>query len=88
MLWLTAIATRLPAQTAHLEITRREPVLAGRPFGAAGAYEKLVGKVHFAYDPALAANQNIVDLALAPRNAAGQVECVADFYMLKPVDPS
>jgi len=88
MLLLVAIAPRSPAQTVHLDIVRRETVLGGRAFGAAGAYEKLVGKVRFAYDPALAANQKIIDLALAPRNAAGQVECVADFYMLKPVDPS
>src|SRR5207249_2336306 len=32
------------------------------------------------------ANETIADLALAPRNAAGLVEYVADFYVLKPVD--
>jgi hypothetical protein len=85
---LAAIAPTSPAQIVHIDVTRREPVLRGRAFGAAGAYEKLVGKVRFAYDPALPANQQIVDLALAPRNADGRVECVADFYMLKPVDPS
>jgi len=88
LLLLAAIASSSPAQKVHLDVARRETVLGGRAFGAAGAYEKLVGKVRFAYDPALPANQKIVDLPLAPRNAAGQVECVADFYMLKPVDPS
>src|SRR5262249_3685247 len=39
-------------------------------------------------DPALPANQGIADLALAPRSAAGLVESSADFYLLKPVEPS
>ncbi len=74
------------AAVTRLEITRREVVLEGRPFGAAGPYEKLVGRVHFALDPRLARNQGIVDLALAPRNAQGLVEFSADFFLLKPVD--
>src|SRR5262249_13494456 len=74
-LLLAAAAPCVQAQTVHVRVTRRELVLGGRAFGAAGAYEKLAGKVEFAYDPALAANQKIVDLALAPRNGAGQVEC-------------
>jgi len=76
------------ASVTRLQIDRREMVLNGKPFGAAGPYEKLVGTVHFALDPALPQNQGIVDLALAPRNAQGLVEFSADFYLLKPVDPS
>jgi hypothetical protein len=76
------------AGVTRLQIDRREPVLGGKPFGAAGPYEKLVGKVHFALDPSLPQNQGIVDLRLAPRNAQGLVEFSADFYLLKPVDPS
>jgi len=73
-LGLGAIAAALlagaaQARVTNLEILRREPVLAGKPFGGAGAYEKLVGKVHFALDPRLAINRGIVDLDLAPRNA-------------------
>ncbi len=71
----------------RLRIDRREVVLAGHAFGAAGAYEKLVGKVEFAIDPLHAANQVIVDLPLAPRNARGLVAYTADFYLIKPVDP-
>ena len=37
--------------------------------------------------PTLPRNGDIVDLKLAPRNARGEVEASADFYMLKPVDP-
>src|SRR5580765_7779517 len=75
------------AEVARLRIERRETIAAGRSFGAAGPYEKLVGKVDFAFDPALPANTIVVDLGLAPRNARGRVEASADFYMLKPVDP-
>ena len=76
------------ASVTRLQIDRREVVLNGRPFGAAGPYEKLAGKVHFALDPALPQNHGIVDLHLAPRNARGLVEFSADFYLLKPVDPA
>src|SRR6267378_4777735 len=74
------------ARVVRLRVERREPVLSGRPFGAAGPYEKLVGKVDFGLDPTLPRNAGIVDLNLAPRNARGEVEASADFYMLKPVD--
>ena len=43
--------------------------------------------MHFALDPKAAINQRIVDLNLAPRNAKGEVEFTADFFMLKPSDP-
>ena len=76
------------ASVTRLRIERREIVLNGRPFGAAGAYEKLSGKVDFALDPALPQNRGIVDLNLAPKNAQGLVEFSADFYLLKPVDPA
>ena len=65
-----------------------KPCSNGRPFGAAGPYEKLSGKVFFALDPALPQNAIIVDLNLAPKNARGLVEFSADFYLLKPVDPA
>ena len=75
------------ARVVRLHIERREVILNGRAFGAAGPYEKLVGKVDFGLDPSLPRNGEIVDLKLAPRNARGEVEASADFYMLKPVDP-
>src|SRR5262245_15883643 len=71
-----------------LAITQRSIVLDGRPFGDAGAYEKIVGVLRLGVDPAHPANQGIADLALAPRSAAGLVESSADFYLLKPVDPA
>ena len=84
---LALIASAADAGVARLRIERRELILDGRAFGAAGPYEKLVGKVDFGLDPALPRNGDIVDLKLAPRNARREVEASADFYMLKPVDP-
>ena len=69
-----------------LEIEKRETVLDGRAFGAAGAYEKVAGILRFAVDPTLPVHRPITDLALPPRNAAGRVEFWADFYLLQPVD--
>jgi hypothetical protein len=68
-------------------VASREPVLAGAPFGPAGAYEKLAGTLEFQYDPAHPANARIVDLDRAPRNARGLVEASADFMVLRPVHP-
>src|SRR3954463_5568019 len=84
---LLLVASIGEARVVRLRVERREAVLDGRAFGAAGPYEKLVGKVDFALDPSSPRNADIVDLKLAPRNARGEVEASADFYMLKPVDP-
>src|SRR6267142_3745662 len=70
-----------------LDVHSRSLVLDGRPFGAAGAYEKLAGTLHFAVDPAHPLHAVITDLKLAPRGADGRVEFRSDFYLLRPVDP-
>jgi hypothetical protein len=75
------------ARVVRLRVERREIVLNGRAFGAAGSYEKLVGRVDFGLDPDAPANGAIADLKLAPRNGRGEAESSADFYLLKPVDP-
>jgi hypothetical protein len=82
------IPAGVSAEVTRLRIERRELVLNGAAFGTAGPYEKLVGKVDFALDPTRPQNRSIVDLPLAPRNARGEVEFSADFYLLKPVDPA
>jgi len=87
LLVFLAFASDAQARLLRLAIERREVVLAGRAFGLAGPYEKLVGTAHFAVDPDLPQNQIIVDLKLAPRNVHGEVEFSSDFYLLKPVDP-
>lgn len=60
----------------------------GMEFGATGSYERLVGRAHFAVDPAAPAQAGIVDLDKAPVNANGLVEFATDLCILKPVDPA
>jgi hypothetical protein len=76
------------AELVRWDIAKREPYAGGKPRGDAGPYEQWTGTVHFALNPSDKANEQIVDLALAPRNAAGKVEFSADFRMLVPVDRS
>ena len=83
---LAAATAPADARVLRLTVERREPVLGGRPFGLAGAYEALVGTVEFALDPGHPRNQAVVDLDRATRNAQGEVVFSADFYLLKPVD--
>ena len=77
-------AAVLHARVVSVEITQRQTVAEGKRFGLAGEYEALAGKLHFAVDPTNPANMTIADLSLAPRNAAGEVEFAADFYLLRP----
>src|SRR5438445_1807508 len=82
---LSAIAAPPAAAiVSRVTVQSREDVLGGRPFGAAGGYEKLAGVVVFALDPANAANAAIVDLARAPRDASGRVIASANFMVLRP----
>ena len=69
----------------RLELAASE-FAAGRVFGPAGTYEQLLGTATFAVDPFGPRNRAIVDLELAPRNAAGQVSFSADVRILRPLD--
>jgi hypothetical protein len=72
----------------RVELRERSDVLSGKPFGSAGPYERIEATAYFAVDPDLAANRIVTDIALAPRNAHGQVEFSADLCVLKPRDPA
>jgi len=72
------------ATVSRVTVQSRQDVLGGRPFGTVGGYEKLVGVVEFALDPANAANAAIVDLARAPKDASGRVIASANFMVLRP----
>jgi hypothetical protein len=76
------------ARVVRVTIDRRELIAGGASFGAAGPYERLVGRVYFAFDPANPHDRQIVDLDRAPRNTAGEVEAWSEFVMLVPKDPS
>ena len=92
-LLLVAMASSLLGSSARgevirVEVERREDVLNGRVWGAAGAYEKLIGKIYFAFDPDNPANAAIVDLHWASTNADGMISAWAEFVVLQPKDPS
>jgi hypothetical protein len=74
------------AAVVSIHVDERSDVLEGKPFGSAGAYERIIARADFAVDPTLPANRIISDLELAPKNAAGRVEFSADLYVLKPRD--
>ena len=80
---------RANAQVARFELTGPpQSVGEGREFGAAGRYERISGRATVSVDPADPRNAVIADLALAPRNAEGRVEAVADVTILRPADPA
>jgi hypothetical protein len=72
----------------ELSIAERFPFARGHEFGAVGAYERLVGRAHFAVDPHAAAQQGITDIDKAPVDAEGLVHFTGDFSILKPADPA
>lgn len=74
------------AEVSRIDVTSRTPVLGGKSFGLAGAYERLTGKVYFSVDPDLERNRGIVDLDKAPRDQQGRVTFSADIYILAPKD--
>jgi len=82
----TAFISASQARVVRVEITSRTDIDNGKPFAAVGAYEKIMGHVYFALDPANLHNRQTVDLDKAPRNAKGEVEFSADLYLLKPKD--
>lgn len=81
-----------PPRAGSSTITRvqidavESPTFEGREFGAAGRYERLVGRFYGELDPANSQNAGIVNIDRAPRNARGMVEYSADFRILKPID--
>jgi hypothetical protein len=77
---------RTQAEVTKIEIKSRTDILGGKEFGKAGPYEKIVGTVHYALDPAHPRNRAIVDLDKAPRDASGRVAFSADLYVLAPKD--
>ena len=71
---------------AHAEISRIE-IGSRETLGDASAtiqYEAIRGEVFYTLDPMAEGNQRIVDIGLAPRNAAGLVEYSADFELFVP----
>src|SRR5262245_16856262 len=87
-LLVASAAPREEARIVRIEITLTEPAFGGQTFGAAGAYQRLIGRAHGEVDPAHPGNAIIQDLYLAPRNARGLVEYATDVELLTPADPA
>jgi hypothetical protein len=91
LLWGLAILIALPipvrGEVVRVVVDRREDVLRGRSFGSIGPYEKIVGRVFFAFDPGHPVNARIADIDKAPRNGRGVVEAWANFMVLRPKFP-
>ncbi len=85
---LLLLVTPLHAEVVRVQVTSRADVAGGQAFGKVGPYETIRGRLYFAVDPRNRVNQIITDIDLAPKNAAGKVEFSADFYLIKPKDPS
>ncbi|MCA1582733.1 MAG: hypothetical protein LC796_15350 [Acidobacteria bacterium] len=82
------LSQSLSARVVRVEVRSRADLFGGRSFGLAGAYEKISGTLHFAVSPKNSHDKAIVDLSLAPRNARGEVEFSADFFIVAPKDPA
>ena len=85
LLVLLAVAcTPLYARVVGVEIISRTDVLQRTPFGNAGSYERIKGRVRFALPVVNPHNLRIVDLDNAVNLKNGEVEFSADFI----ADPS
>lgn len=84
LLAVVLIAAPAEGRVVRVEILSRSDITG--TFGSAGTYERITGRVYFAFDPQNLENRKIVDLDLAPRNSNGEVEAVSEFVMLRPKD--
>jgi hypothetical protein len=74
------------ARVVRVEVTSRSDLNDGKPFGLAGPYEKIQGRVYFKVSAQNVHNHQIVDLDKAPQDPQGKVEFSADLYLIKPKD--
>jgi hypothetical protein len=77
-------ASALSARVKRVEVTSRADVLNGKPFGNAGSYERITGRIFFSVTAGNPHNQGIVDLPNAVNLRDGEVEFSADFVAVQP----
>jgi hypothetical protein len=87
LLILVWVSAPLQARVTRVEIESRTDVLAGKSFGDAGPYERLIGQIFFSARVDNAHNSRIVDLHDAVNLRHGEVEFSADFVAFRPKDP-
>jgi Alpha/beta hydrolase domain len=83
-----ALSSPAAAHVTRFEVTEDIPAFAQRNFGDIGPYRRITARATIAIDPGDPRNAVIADIALAPRNAEGRVEAVADVVILRPADPT
>jgi len=83
LIFLLLLPSAADARVVRVEILSRAPISGDF---AGHIYERITGRVYFAFDPTNPENKKIVDLDLAPRNGNGEVEAVSDFVMLRPTN--
>lgn len=76
------------AEVTSVTLSSRTILAGGQSFGSTGPYERLVGRIEFALDPADPHNVGIVDLNYARRDADGRVHFSSDLTVLRPSDPT
>ena len=81
------VALPVAARVTRVEITSRDDVQRGQPFGNAGAYERVIGRTYFSVAVANPHNRRIVDIANAVNLKDGEVEFSADFIAVRPKEP-
>jgi hypothetical protein len=74
------------ARVIRAEIATRADIANGREFAAAGAYERITGRVYFSVIAADPHNTRIVDIANAVNLKNGEVEFSSDFIAVRPKD--
>jgi len=74
---LLGVAPPARAEVVGVDVVRRDDF---------GTHVRVIARVRYAVDPEAAANQGIVDLAAAPRNADGLVEFAGDLLIFLPKD--
>jgi len=86
---LLALPSTADARVKKIVVEKKtSPAFDGATFGTAGQYETLAGRAFGELDPNDPHNAIITDIKLAPRNAAGKVEYIVSFYLVKPIDMS
>ncbi len=83
---LVLASTTVSAHITSITLSAVEPLAPGSTFGDIGGYERVRGTFKGELDPRDARNRVIANIDKAPRNAAGNVEYEADFFMLRPAN--
>ena len=86
---LAALAPPAQARVVGFEVVDiQSPAFEGRTFGEVGTYDKITARVGLAVAPDDPHNAGIVDINIAPTNAAGEVEFATEVHILRPTDPT